>query len=204
MSKPERILQIKRIYQEALERDANARAEFLADACADDEALRREVEALLAYEEQTGSFLETPAVKWAAEMLADEQAAALAGREFGTYRIESLLGAGGMGEVWLARDSRLDRKVALKLLPARFTQDEARVRRFVREARAASALNHPNILTIHEIGQASAEAGGTHFIATEFVAGETLRQRIACGRLPIAAALDVAMQVSAALSAAHE
>ncbi len=204
MNKPERIQQIKRIYQEALEREASARAEFLAEACADDEALRREVEALLAYDDHTGSFLETPAVKWAAEMLADEKAASLAGREFGAYRIESLLGAGGMGEVWLARDSRLDRQVALKLLPARFTQDEARVRRFVREARAASALNHPNILTIHEIGQASAEAGGAHFIATEFVEGETLRQHVARGRLPIAAALDVAMQVSAALSAAHE
>ncbi len=204
MSKPERIQQIKHLYQQALGRDASARAEFLADACAGDEALRREVEALLAYEERTGSFLETPAVKWAAEMLADEKAASLAGREFGAYRIESLLGAGGMGEVWLARDSRLDRKVALKLLPARFTQDEARVHRFVREARAASALNHPNILTIHEIGQAAPEAGGTHFIATEFVAGETLRQRVARGRLPIPAALDVAMQVSAALSAAHE
>src|ERR1051326_8741118 len=115
------------------------------------------------------------------------------------YRIVSKLGAGGMGEVYLAEDTKLDRKVALKLLPAQFTQDEDRVRRFMQEAKAASALNHPNIITIHEIG----EANGTHFIATEFIDGQTLRDRLR-ERLALLAALEIAVQVAAALTAAHE
>src|SRR5581483_8194755 len=97
------------------------------------------------------------------------------------YRIVSKLGAGGMGEVWLAEDARLDRKVALKLLPAEFTRDEDRVRRFVQEAKAASALNHPNIITIYEIG----EVDGAHYIATEFIDGQTLRQQMASGNLSL-------------------
>src|SRR5205807_2382580 len=103
-----------------------------------------------------------------------------------------------------AQDSRLGRKVALKLLPARFTQDAERVHRFKQEARAASATNHPNIITVYEIGQASTEAGGTYFIATEFVDGETLRRRLAGTRMKLTVALDVAVQVAAALAAAHE
>src|SRR5437667_4547608 len=94
------------------------------------------------------------------------------------YRILSKLGAGGMGEVYLAEDTKLERKVAIKLLPAEFTQDADRVRRFIQEAKAASALNHPNIITVHEIG----EAEGTRYIATEFIEGETLRQRLAGGK----------------------
>ncbi len=105
-----------------------------------------------------------------------------------------------MGEVYLAKDNRLDRQVALKLLPAEFTQDEDRVRRFVQEAKAASALNHPNIITIYEIGQEQ----GTHYIATEFIDGHTLRAHLKDERLSLAAALDVAMQIAAALAAAHE
>lgn len=204
MSKPERIQQIKQLYQAALDRAPNERATFLAEACPADEALRREVEALLVYEERTESFLETPAVKWAAGMLAEDKAVALAGREIGTYRIQSLLGAGGMGEVWLAQDSRLGRKAALKLLPARFTLDRERVRRFMREARAASALNHPNIVTIYEIGTAPSEQGKLHFIAQEFIDGVTLRQRLLHGRLSLTEALDIAMQTATALAAAHE
>src|SRR3989454_6876463 len=115
------------------------------------------------------------------------------------YRIVAKLGAGGMGEVYLAEDTRLKRKVALKLLPAEFTQDEDRVRRFEQEAQAASALNHPNIITIYEIG----EVDGTHFIATEFINGLTLRQQMANTQMKLAAALDLAMQVASALSAAH-
>jgi serine/threonine protein kinase len=116
------------------------------------------------------------------------------------YRIIHQLGAGGMGEVYLAFDTRLDRNVALKLLPARFTQDADRVRRFIQEAKAASALNHPNIITIHEIGEVS----GTHFIATEFIDGQTLRERMANEKLKLTATLDLAMQIAPALSAAHE
>src|SRR5437773_9271347 len=126
-----------------------------------------------------------------------------AGTQLDRYEILSPLGAGGMGEVYLALDTRLDRWVALKLLPAQFTQDSDRVRRFVQEAKAASALNHPNIITIHEIGQVSVEAGGTHFIATEFIEGQTLRQQMTRGRMELPAALDVVAQVASALAAAH-
>src|SRR5437588_9878791 len=104
--------------------------------------------------------------------------------------ILSPLGAGGMGEVYLAEDTRLGRKVALKLLPAQFTQDADRVRRFEQEARAASALNHPNIITIHEIG----ELDGTHFIVTEFIEGQTLRQPMASAKLELPAMLEIIAQ----------
>src|SRR5262249_42234457 len=117
------------------------------------------------------------------------------------------LGAGGMGEVYLAEDSRLGRKVALKLLPARFTEDAERVRRFEREARAVSALNHPNIVTIHEIGEISTEDGATRYIVAEDVAGAPRRQRLAKApqqRIEAREAIDIASQISAALSAAHE
>ena len=121
------------------------------------------------------------------------------GTSFDRYEIISLLGKGGMGEVYLARDTRLGRRIALKLLPAQFTQDPDRVRRFVQEAKAASALNHPNIITIHEIG----EVDGTYFIATEFIDGQTLRQQMASGPMKVPAVLEIAAQVAAALSAAH-
>src|SRR5438445_9282744 len=120
------------------------------------------------------------------------------GTRLGRYKVLSRLGAGGMGEVYLAQDARLDRKLAIKLLPAEFTTDKIRVRRFEQEARAASALNHPNIITIHEIG----EAGGLHFIATEFVEGQTLRRRMQ-RRLSVQEVLDTAVQMAMALSAAH-
>src|SRR5499433_930801 len=116
------------------------------------------------------------------------------------YRVLAPLGAGGMGEVYMAEDTKLGRKVALKLLPAEFTRDAGRVRRFEQEARAASALNHPNILTIFEIG----EANGARYIATEFIDGQTLRDRLNVDRLAPAAALDIATQIAAALAAAHE
>ncbi len=117
------------------------------------------------------------------------------------YRILSSLGAGGMGEVYLAEDIRLGRKVALKLLPASFVKNADRLRRFEQEARTASALNHPNIITIHDIGQSDS----THFIATEYIEGETLRGRLAAGpRLQLLEILDIAVQVAGALAAAHQ
>jgi eukaryotic-like serine/threonine-protein kinase len=124
----------------------------------------------------------------------------VAGTKFDRYEIISPLGAGGMGEVYLARDMRLERKVALKLLLDERTRDDQRLLRFEQEARAASALNHPNIITIYEIG----DYGSTHFIATEFIEGLTLRKILADGKMPVIAALDVAIQVASALSAAHE
>ncbi len=116
------------------------------------------------------------------------------------YRIVSKLGAGGMGEVYLAQDTKLDRKVALKILPADFSDDYSRMGRFIREAKSVSALNHPNILTIHEIG----EEGNQHYISTEFIAGETLRSRIDRGPLPIVESIEIACQIGAALNAAHQ
>lgn len=199
----ERQERIKQLYGEALERVATERAAFLAEVCADDSALRRELESLLGFETEAANFIEIPALHVAAEILAEQEAESKTGRQFGAYRIVSKLGAGGMGEVWLAEDSRLKRKIALKLLPVAFTTDATRVRRFEREARAASALNHPNILTIHEIGQVPDEDGGTHFIATEFVEGQTLRQRLQQSKLSISEALDIAAQIASALAAAH-
>jgi eukaryotic-like serine/threonine-protein kinase len=115
------------------------------------------------------------------------------------YSIVRKIGAGGMGEVYLAQDKNLDRKVALKILPADVTSNRERMRRFVQEAKAASALNHPNIITIHEVG----EADSRHFIATEFIDGETLRHRMKHGHLKIADLLEIASQAAGALAAAH-
>ena len=130
--------------------------------------------------------------------------ALLAGQQFDHFKVLAPLGAGGMGEVWLAEDTRLGRKVALKLLPAEFTRHADRLRRFEQEARAASALNHPNIITIYEIGAAPDEQGGAHYIATEYIDGATLRAHLQRAGLPLNAALDYAIQIAAALSAAHE
>ena len=147
------------------------RAAFLDRACAGDDGLRREVESLLASFEESDSIIETPVAEAVAELFSGDRAESLVGQRLGHYEIVSLLGEGGMGAVYLAKDTTLDRRVALKLLPREHTQDEERLRRFKQEAKAASALNHPNILTIHEVG----EAEGHHFIATEFIDGETLR-----------------------------
>src|SRR5262245_4835329 len=198
--KPERWRQIQKLNFDARKRDPGQRAAFLDQACAGDEALRKEVESLLASDAQAGDFLATTALRVAAEELAEEQSRSLVERQFGQYRILSLLGVGGMAEVYLAEDARLRRKVALKLLPPEFTQDRERLRRFEQEARAASALNHPNIVTIFEIG----EVEGIHFIATEYIDGQTLRQRMLGASMKLSEALDVAVQVASALAAAHE
>src|SRR5215475_5177124 len=196
--------QIKEIYGRAIDLCGDEREGFIAGTCACDADLRREIETLLAAHADAGAFLQSPAVEVVArEIVADEEispAPQLIGRELANYKIISLLGRGGMGEVYLAEDKRLRRKVALKLLPAQFVNDVERVRRFEREAAAASATNHPNIVTIHEIGQIER----THYLVTEFVAGETLRQRLTRGRMEMMSALDVIVQVAAALDAAHE
>ena len=200
MMTPERWQQINQLFHSALAHERGQRAAFLAGACAGDEALRAEVESLVAAHEQAESFIERPAADVAAELLAGGQNRLGAGQQIGHYTITDLLGAGGMGEVYLAEDLLLGRRIALKLLPAQFTVDGERVRRFEQEARAVSALNHPNIVTIHEIGQSNS----AHFIATEFVDGETLRAHMANARMRIGEALDVAVQVASALAAAHE
>src|SRR5215510_12437829 len=193
--------QIKEIYDRALDLSREERESVLAEACADAADLRREVESLLAAHEDAGTFLQAPAFEVAArERVADEvssPATQLIGRELASYRIDSMLGRGGMGEVYLAQDTRLGRKVALKLLPTRLTQDEDRVRRFVREARAASALNHPNIVTIHEVGED--EAG--RFIVMELVEGQTLRAiKKPCA---LETFFNLGVQIARALGATH-
>jgi serine/threonine protein kinase len=190
--------QAKEIFHAALDRAPGERSAFLANACGGDEALRKEVESLLAAHEKDGSFIDSPAHQVAAEMLMNDPELS-AGQAIGHYKILSILGKGGMGEVYLAEDHKLGRRVALKVLPGAFTRDQERLRRFQQEARATSALNHPNILTIFEIG----EAEGRHYIATEFIEGETLGQRIAVGPLKLGEALDIAEQMASALSAAH-
>jgi eukaryotic-like serine/threonine-protein kinase len=198
--KPERWQQINKLFQAALALDPADRDSFLDHACKDDHALRREVESLIASHDSAGSFIESPAVERAAPLFTDPKSNSVLDRQIGPYRVIGQLGVGGMGEVYLAQDARLGRKVALKLLPDYFTQDQQRVRRFQQEARAASALNHPNIITIHEIG----EVESRHYIATEFVEGVTLRHRMSGRRMSIPESLDVGVQVTGALAAAHQ
>ena len=169
--KSERWREIETVLQGALDRPPLERLSFLDDACAGDEKLKEEAASLVSAYEESGDFIEQPAIAQDARVLLGGDTANI-GREIGPYRIIERLGAGGMSEVYLAQDTRLSRLVALKLLPAYFASDEARLRRFQSEARAASALNHPNILTIHEVG----EDGGVYFIATEFIDGETIRE----------------------------
>src|SRR5262245_30857878 len=197
---PESHRKIRNLYNSASELATAQRPAFLDEACGGDEALRREVESLLAARDKAGDYFAAPAMDVAARLLAEENYPSLAGQSLSHYQVLSLIGAGGMGEVYLAEDMRLRRKVALKLLPWRFTQDGDRARRFEREARAASSLNHPNIITIFEVGQVD----GRHFICAEYIEGQTLRRRLAGGQLKLHETLDVAVQIPSALTSAHE
>jgi eukaryotic-like serine/threonine-protein kinase len=195
----ERWRQIDRLFEAALERPAHDRLAFLAVECADDEGLRAEVESLLAAHDEQDSFLERPLSTNGWSLLADCRASALPGETFRNYRIVRRLGTGGTSEVYLAQDIHLARPVAIKLLARQWAADPEKFCRFRGEALAASALNHPNILTIHEIG----EWGSREFIASEFVDGATLREYIRPGNLPFATLLDFALQIARALTAAH-
>src|SRR6188472_2745625 len=198
--KPERWKQVNDLFQSAIDRAPEERAAFLDESCYGDEGMRREVECLLTSHERAENFIEIPAFKVAPELVPNDSTDALIGKLIGHYLIESLIGVGGMGEVYLARDERLGRKAALKLLPDSVTTDEAQLSRFKNEARTASALNHPNILTVYEIGA----EGNVQFIATEFIEGMTLRAALAPGRISVPKALEIGVQVASALSAAHE
>ena len=200
---PERWKKLNLLFQEAVELQGEAREAHLARVCGDDGQLRIEAEQLLAAHEREGSFLDSP-IFADAEAIADEDADFLVGRSIGPYKLIRELGRGGMGEVYLAHDARLGRKVAIKLLSAVFTNNAGLVQRFEQEARAASALNHPNILTIHEVGKASTDSGDAHYIVSEFVEGETLRSLMQNDRLDISQATAIASQVASALSVAHE
>ena len=206
---PERWAQVDQLLASVLEQPNAERAAFLAKACTGNEELRREVESLLAaHQEAEGEFLSTPALEVALGELASEQRQSFAGQSltgttFGHYSLLSVLGRGGMGEVYLARDERLGRQLALKILLPQFVEDAARIERFAREARAVSALNHPNIVTVYDVGQVD----GMHFIAMEYVAGQTLREKVLTVRddkLGAREVVEIALQISAALAAAHE
>jgi eukaryotic-like serine/threonine-protein kinase len=196
---PERWQQIKHVFNSALEYEPGQRPLFLLRACDSDPELRKEVESLLAAHEKDGSFIDSPAFKAPTSLKTDEPVLR-PGQVLGAYEIRSFIGRGGMGEVYLAHDRRLRRRVALKLLPSSFTKDEERLHRFEQEARTASALNHPNIIVIYEIS----EADSTLFMATEFVDGETLRQRLADGPLNLSEVLNISIQIADALAAAHK
>lgn len=196
----ERWQRIKAIFDAAQAYAPADRASFLEKAYGDDESLRREVESLLAADASNEDFLRAPAYEFTAGMLAEGEAEFAAGQQIGRYTILSVLGSGGMGEVYLAQDGRLGRQIALKLISADFARDETRVRRFEQEASAALLINHPNVCVIHEIGITE---GGRHFIAMEHVEGMTLRDRMTLKQLQLAEALQVAVQVAAALEAAH-
>jgi serine/threonine protein kinase len=200
---PEQHQIIGELYHQALERPAEQRAAFLDRACGLDEGLRRRVEALLAAHAQAGEFLAAPDPSLLVTAAKDRAPIAAAGGRFGQYEVISLIGAGGMGEVYLAHDARLDRPIALKLLPAAFTSDADRVRRFQQEARAASATNHPNIITIYDIGEVSGVEGSVYFMAVEYIDGETLRERLSRSPLTPREALGIAAQAASALVAAH-
>jgi non-specific serine/threonine protein kinase len=194
---PERWQQLKQIFQSALERNPAERSAFLAQACADDPALRNEVESLISSHDQAGDSIEVMAVEAATEMLANDRA--IVGKQIGHYQVLSRIGRGGMGEVFLAEDTRLKRQVALKILPAEVAANKERIRRLMQEATAVSALNHPNILTIHDIG----EDHDTNFITTEYVEGETLRELINSRPRDIREVLEISLQLASALAAAH-
>ncbi|MDT5268519.1 MAG: eukaryotic-like serine/threonine-protein kinase [Acidobacteriota bacterium] len=198
---PERYHKIGELFHEALELEADERAAFLNRACAGDAELRREIESLIRSHEGGGGVIDEPALDVAAELFAGDSNGQVEGQTLaGRYRVLSLLGAGGMGRVYLAEDAELGRRVALKLLPEHLTHDAEQVRRFRQEARAASALNHPNIITVYGIE----EVDGSSVIASEYIEGETLRERLSRGPLPPAEALDIAAQIASALRAAHE
>ena len=203
MMDPQRWEEIERLYHMAREREAGEREKFLAEACGGDEPLRREVQSLLARPPEGRDFLEAPALEVAARALANENVNAspigLVGRTIAHYRVLEKIGEGGMGEVFLADDTSLHRKVALKFLPPVMQQDLAAHKRFIREARAAAALDHPYICHINEVAQFE----GHDFIVMEYVDGDTLKDRLARGPLPLKEALQIAGEVAEALEAAH-
>src|SRR5947209_13145745 len=197
---PARLRTIEEIYRTALDQEPDQIRAFLDTACEGDEELRRKVEALLASRERAGDFIETSGVGLATRIIENGQADLLVGRTIGHYKISKRIGTGGMGDVYLATDMTAGRKAALKLLPERFTGDAERLKRFQQEAHAVVGLNHPNILTVYEIG----EDHSTHYIASELIEGETLRQLLMRGRMGLSEAVDVAVQVASALAAANE
>ena len=196
---PERWQQIDNLLQEALEQPVEEFEARLNRACARDESLREEVVSLIKHRELAESFLEVPAFQAAAELLSEHRSGALIGTRVGPYTIEAQLGVGGMGEVYLAADEKLDRKVAIKFLPLYLEADGVSRKRLIREARAAAKLDHPNICSIYEI----AEEDDRSYIVMQYVEGETLGARLERQPLGLRESSDIAYQVADALAEAH-
>ncbi len=197
---PARFQTIEQIYREALEQQPDQIAAFLDRVCKGDAILRHKIEALLSSQQQADAFIEDSAVGLAARIIQNADPDSLVGQTIGHYKISESIGTGGMGEVYLATDIVAGRKAALKLLPLRFTGDAERLNRFEREARAVVGLNHPNVVTVYEIG----ESKSIHYIASELIEGETVRDRLTRGAMQLNDAVDVAIQVASALAAAHQ
>ena len=191
---------VREIFDATIRRQPEERSKFVIEACGDDKTLLAEVESLLSSLDGAESFMETPAVATVADLIQAETKKLETGKCFGHYEVIEQIGAGGMGEVYLAQDNKLDRKVAVKILNKEFSQDESNLRRFIQEAKAASALNHPNILVIHEIG----EADDANYIVSELIKGKTLREILKQSTLKLSEILDISIQIASALSAAHE
>ena len=206
----ERWRRVEELYHAALARDEFSRGAFLAEICAGDVSLRQEVESLLEQSASADGFLDKPAVAIATQLVGDVGASVLTGRRLGVYQVQSRIGTGGMGEVYRARDTKLGRDVAIKILPRAFTTDPDRLARFQREARILASFNHPNIATIHGVE----DNDGVRALVMELIEGETLADRITRARtsnprgsrsgIPIAEALAIAHQVANALDAAHD
>jgi eukaryotic-like serine/threonine-protein kinase len=190
---------VREVFDAALRQEPQDRQNYLNEACGDDKDLLTEVESLFSSFHKSDDFMETPAVAHVADIIESETKKLESGTRFGHYEIIRQIGIGGMGEVYLAEDQRLDRRVAIKILKEKFSQDESNLKRFVREAKAASALNHPNILIIHEIG----ESQGAHYIVSEFIEGRTLREVLSESHMSLEKVLDLAIQITSALFVAH-
>ncbi|MGB7207452.1 MAG: protein kinase [Pyrinomonadaceae bacterium] len=191
---------LREIFDVALGHKPEERQNYIVKVCGGDKTLLAEVESLLASLDSSESFMETPAVAKVADAFVSDGNKLEKDHCLGHYKIIKQLGTGGMGEVYLAKDQKLDRQVAVKILNEKFSNEESNLIRFIREAKAASALNHPNILVIHEIG----EADGAHYIISEYVEGETLRAIYREKALQLSEVLDVSFQIAGALTAAHK
>lgn len=197
--KPERWQQIDDLLQAVVERSLAEREALLDEACSEDQSLRQAVESLLSFSEKAESFLERPALEEAAGLFCEEEAELMSGQLIGSYKIETWLGSGGMGDVYLAEDTKLDRKVAIKFLPSYLEQDEFAKKRLIREAKAAAKLDHPNICAVYEVK----EEADHSFIVMQYIAGETLANRIKNQKLELCETLDICIQVIEALAEAH-